>query len=81
LAEMCKQTIIMGDRKRIGSLFCLPTNRARNRMAIRTEIWTRVDGPLAVLDVTSSAIHYNLKFAKLLMSISLGRFEIWQSLW
>jgi hypothetical protein len=45
LAEMCKQTIIMGDRKRIGSLFCLRTNRAGNRMAIRTEIRTRVDGP------------------------------------
>jgi hypothetical protein len=36
----------MGDRKRIGSLFCLPTNRARNRTAIRTHIRTRVDGPL-----------------------------------
>jgi hypothetical protein len=46
LVEICKQTIILGDRKRIGSLFCLHTNRARNRMAIRTEIRTRVDRPL-----------------------------------
>jgi hypothetical protein len=46
LAVMCKPTIIMGDRKRIGSLFCLHTNRARNRMVICTEIRTRVDGPL-----------------------------------
>jgi hypothetical protein len=46
LAEMCKQTIIMGERKRIGSLFCFLTNRARNRMAIRTEIRTRVDSPI-----------------------------------
>jgi hypothetical protein len=45
-AEMCKQTIVMGDIKRIGSLFCFLTNRARNRMAIRTQIQTRVDSPL-----------------------------------
>jgi hypothetical protein len=45
-AEMCKQTIVMGDRKRIGSLFCFLTNLARNRMAIRTQIRTRVDSPL-----------------------------------
>jgi hypothetical protein len=45
MAEMCKHTIIMGDRKKIGSLFCFCTNRARNRMTIRTEIPTRVDGP------------------------------------
>jgi hypothetical protein len=44
-AHMCKQTITMGNRKIIGSLFCLRTNRARNRMAIRTQIRTRVDGP------------------------------------
>jgi hypothetical protein len=43
---MCKRTIAMGNRKRIGSLFCLRTNRTRNRMAIRTQIRTRVDGPL-----------------------------------
>jgi hypothetical protein len=36
----------MGDRKIIGSLFCLRRNRARNRMAIRMEIRTRVDSPL-----------------------------------
>jgi hypothetical protein len=36
----------MGNRKRIVSLFCLCTNRARNRTAIRTQIRTRVDGPL-----------------------------------
>jgi hypothetical protein len=36
----------MGDRKRIGSLFCFLTNRARNCMAIRTQIRTRVDSPL-----------------------------------
>jgi hypothetical protein len=36
----------MGNRKRIGSLFCLSTNLARNRTAIRTQIRTRVDGPL-----------------------------------
>jgi hypothetical protein len=28
----------MGDRKIIGSLLCLRTNHARNRMAIRTQI-------------------------------------------
>jgi hypothetical protein len=49
LFEMFKQIIILGFRKRIGSLFCLRTNRARNRMAIRTEIRTRVDGPLVPL--------------------------------
>jgi hypothetical protein len=38
----------MGDRKRIGSLFCFLTNRARNLMAIRTQIRTRVDGPLTI---------------------------------
>jgi hypothetical protein len=42
LVKMCKQTIVMGDRKRIGSLFCLRTNRARNRTAILTRIRTRV---------------------------------------
>jgi hypothetical protein len=36
----------MGDRKIIGSLFCLRTHRARNRMAIRTQIRTRVGGRL-----------------------------------
>jgi hypothetical protein len=36
----------MGDRKRIGSLFCFLTNHVRNRMAIRTQIRTRVDSPL-----------------------------------
>jgi hypothetical protein len=45
-AELCEQTIVIGDRKRIGSLFCLHTNRARNRTAIRTQIRTRVDGSL-----------------------------------
>jgi hypothetical protein len=45
LLEMCKQTIVMGDRKIIGSLFCLGTNCARNRTAIRMQIRTRVDGP------------------------------------
>jgi hypothetical protein len=49
-AEMCKQTIVMGDRKRIGSLLCFLTNRARNRMAIHTQIRTRVDSPLAMID-------------------------------
>jgi hypothetical protein len=43
---MFEQTIVMGDRKRIGSLFFLHTNHARNRTAIRTQIRTRVDGPL-----------------------------------
>jgi hypothetical protein len=43
---MCKQTIAMGSRKRIGSLLFLRTNRARNCPAIRTQIRTRVDGPL-----------------------------------
>jgi hypothetical protein len=48
----------MGDRKRIGSLFGFLTNRARNRMAIRTQIRTRVDGlylgsPLQVLTGTT----------------------------
>jgi hypothetical protein len=38
----------MGDRKRIGSLFCLGTNCAQNRTAIRTQILTHVDGPLGV---------------------------------
>jgi hypothetical protein len=46
-SEMCKQTIVMGDRKRIRSLFCFLTNRARNRMAIRMQIRTLVDSPLA----------------------------------
>jgi hypothetical protein len=45
-AEMCKQTIVMGDRKRIRSLFCFLTNHARNRMAIHKQIRTRVDSPL-----------------------------------
>jgi hypothetical protein len=36
----------MGVRWRIGSLFGLNANRARNRTAIRTQIRTRVDGPL-----------------------------------
>jgi hypothetical protein len=45
VADMCKQTIVMGDRKRIGSLFCFLTNRALNRMAIRTQIRKRVDSP------------------------------------
>jgi hypothetical protein len=44
---MCQHTIVMGDRKIIGSLFCLRANRARNRMAIRMQIRTRVDSPLA----------------------------------
>jgi hypothetical protein len=44
-AEMCKQTIVMGDSKIIGSLFCFLTNRARNRMVIRMLIRTRVDSP------------------------------------
>jgi hypothetical protein len=44
---MFEQTIVMGDRKRIGSLFGFRKNRARNRMAIRTQIRTREDGPLA----------------------------------
>jgi hypothetical protein len=44
-AEMCKQTIVMGARKRIVPLFSFLTNRARNRMAIRTQIRTRVDSP------------------------------------
>jgi hypothetical protein len=42
---MFKQTLAMGNGKRIGSLFCLRTNLARNRTAIRTQIRTRVDGP------------------------------------
>jgi hypothetical protein len=36
----------MGNIKLIESLFCLRTNQARNRRAIRTQIRTRVDGPL-----------------------------------
>jgi hypothetical protein len=40
----------MGDRKRIGSLFCLPTNLARNRTAIRKAIRTRVDSPLVKMN-------------------------------
>jgi hypothetical protein len=48
---MRKQTIVMGDRKRIGSLFCLRTNLARNHTAIRTQIRTRVDGPLGSFKV------------------------------
>jgi hypothetical protein len=57
-SEICKQTIVMGDGKRIGSLFCLRTNRARNHMAIRTQIRTRVDGPLGMclLDIKSQNI-------------------------
>jgi hypothetical protein len=35
--------IAMGNRKRIGSLFCLRTNRARNCTAIRTQIRIRVE--------------------------------------
>jgi hypothetical protein len=42
---MCKQTIAMANRKIIGFLFCLRTNRARNRMAIHMQIRTLVDGP------------------------------------
>jgi hypothetical protein len=45
LAKMCKQTIGIANRKINGSLFCLRTNRARNRMAIRMQIRTPVDGP------------------------------------
>jgi hypothetical protein len=44
--KMWKWTILMGDRKIIGSLFCLRRNRARNRTAIRMAIRTRVDSPL-----------------------------------
>jgi hypothetical protein len=36
----------MGNIKLIESLFCLRTNQVRNRRAIRTQIRTRVDGPL-----------------------------------
>jgi hypothetical protein len=39
---MCKQPIIMGDRRRIAPLFCLGTNLARNRTAICSQIRTRV---------------------------------------
>jgi hypothetical protein len=42
---MCRQSIAMANIKINVSLFCLRTNRARNRMAIRTQIRTRVDGP------------------------------------
>jgi hypothetical protein len=61
LAEMSKQTIAMGNRKRIGFLFCLRTNRARNRTAIRT----RVDGPLHSskvrrIDIPIFAAHFVL---------------------
>jgi hypothetical protein len=38
----------MGDRKIIESLLCSRTNWARNRTAIRTQIRTRVDGPLDI---------------------------------
>jgi hypothetical protein len=38
----------MANRKIIGFLFCLRTNRAQNRTAIRTAIRTRVDSPLVV---------------------------------
>jgi hypothetical protein len=44
-AEMCRQTIVMGVSRRIGSLFGLPANRAWNRTRNRTRIRTRVDGP------------------------------------
>jgi hypothetical protein len=39
----------MGDKKRIGTLFYFLTNRARNRMAIRMQIRTRVDSPLDIV--------------------------------
>jgi hypothetical protein len=45
----------MGYRKKIGSLFCFRTNRARNRLAIRTQIRTRVDGPLGGCGVFGGA--------------------------
>jgi hypothetical protein len=58
LAEMCKQTIDMGNGKRIGSLLCLHTNLARNRTAIRMQIRTRVEGPLPYhLGVCKNAHH------------------------
>jgi hypothetical protein len=38
----------MANRKIIGFLFCLRTNRARNRTAIRRAIRTRVDSPLVL---------------------------------
>jgi hypothetical protein len=60
---MCKQTIAMGNRKRIGSLICLPTNRARNRTAIRTQIRTRVDGPLLLAYRIITCI-FRLEFQK-----------------
>jgi hypothetical protein len=44
-AVIFKQTIAMGNRKRIGSQICLRTDRARNRTQIRMQIQTRVDGP------------------------------------
>jgi hypothetical protein len=53
---MCKQTIVMGDRKRIGSLFCFLTNRARYRMAIRTQIRTRVDIPLRLFNTDANEV-------------------------
>jgi hypothetical protein len=39
----------MANRKIIGSLFCLRTNRARNCNAIRTQIRTHVDCPFGGL--------------------------------
>jgi hypothetical protein len=51
---MCKQTLAMAKIKIIGSLFCLRTNRARNRTAICMQIRTRVDGPLAAQPSTTN---------------------------
>jgi hypothetical protein len=44
LAKLCRQTIVMGLRWRINSLFGSHTNLAQNCSAIRTRIRTHVDG-------------------------------------
>jgi hypothetical protein len=55
---MCKQTIAMANSKIIGSLLFLRTNRARNCTAIRTQIQTRVDGPLASIPDSQANHHF-----------------------
>jgi hypothetical protein len=55
----------MGNRKRIGSLFCLRTNRARNRTAIRTQIRTPVRRPLMIPRSSIKHLHLcplNIKY-------------------
>jgi hypothetical protein len=66
----------MDNRKKIGSLFCFCKNLAWNRTAIRTQIRTRVDGPLIRIGLLAPASIYSFHFFSLSLSrspLSLSR--------